>query len=71
MMHDPDLSELVQKVEKLLAINESLRSQNHAMRRAEAQWQTERSRLMQQNELAKIKVDDMISRLQTLERNSG
>lgn len=70
-MHDPDLSLLVQKIEKLLVVNESLRAQNQAMRESEAQWQAERARLVQQNELARRKVDEMISRLQILERNSG
>ena len=70
-MHDPDLSLLVQKIEKLLVVNESLRAQNQAMRESEAQWQVERARLVQQNELARRKVDEMISRLQILERNSG
>ena len=70
-MHDPDLSLLVQKIEKLLVINESLRAQNQAMRESEAHWQAERARLIQHNEMARGKVDEMISRLQILERNSG
>ena len=70
-MHDPDLSLLVQKLDKLLVVNEALRAQNQAMRESEAHWQAERARLIQQNELARRKVDEMISRLQILERNSG
>ena len=41
------------------------------MRNAEAAWQAERAKLIQQNEIARRKVSEMITRLQTLERNSG
>lgn len=70
-MQQADLQTLLRKVEKLLAIHNELRQQNQAMRAAEAQWQAERARLVQQNEIARRKVNEMIVRLQTLERNSG
>ncbi|MFY9178316.1 MAG: TIGR02449 family protein [Venatoribacter sp.] len=70
-MANYDLHTLEQKLEKLLAIHNDLREQNKAMRTNEAQWQAERAKLIQQNELAKRKLNDMITRLQTLERNSG
>lgn len=70
-MANYDLTTLEQKLEKLLAIHNDLREQNKAMRTNEAQWQAERAKLIQQNELAKRKLNDMITRLQTLERNSG
>lgn len=66
-----ELQTLQLKIEKLIAVHAQLRAQNQAMRHAEAQWQTERVKLIQQNEMAKRKVSDMITRLQTLERNSG
>ncbi|ASP37762.1 TIGR02449 family protein [Bacterioplanes sanyensis] len=65
------LQYLQRKVAKLLAAHEQLREQNKAMRLSEAQWQAERAKLLQQNEMARQKVNDMIQRLQTLERNSG
>lgn len=70
-MADNDLQSLQQKLEKLLAIHADLRQQNLTMRNAEAQWQVERAKLMQQNEIARRKINDMITRLQILERNSG
>jgi cell division protein ZapB len=68
---DLQLQYLQQKIEKLLVVHEELRAQNQAMRAAEADWQAERAKLMQQNEIARRKVNEMINRLQTLERNSG
>lgn len=66
-----DIQGLLQKTEKLLAIHNDLRRQNDALKNAEAQWQLERVKLMQQNEIARRKVNEMIERLQVLERNSG
>lgn len=65
------LQYLQRKVAKLLAAHSQLREQNKAMRLSEVQWQAERAKLLQQNEMARQKVNDMIQRLQTLERNSG
>jgi len=70
-MQNPELQNLQRKIEKLLSVHEALREQNQAMRAAEAEWQAERARLLQQNEIARRKVNEMITRLQTLERNSG
>ncbi|WP_420588983.1 TIGR02449 family protein [Bacterioplanoides sp.] len=70
-MQDLQLQHLQQKIEKLLRVQDELREQNRAMRAAEASWQSERAKLTQQNEIARRKVNEMINRLQTLERNSG
>lgn len=70
-MHTKQLRDLQRKIDKLLSIHEELREQNRTMRMAEADWQTERAKLIQQNEMARRKVNEMIQRLQTLERNSG
>jgi cell division protein ZapB len=70
-MQEAESQALLEKVEKLLDVHEDLREQNKAMRNAEAAWQAERGKLIQQNEIARRKVAEMITCLQTLERNSG
>lgn len=70
-MQTNELQLLQRKIETLLEIHADIRQQNLAMRNAEAQWQIERAKLVQQNELARRKINEMITRLQTLERNSG
>lgn len=70
-MQNHDFQALQRKIEKLLSVHAELRQQNQTMRAAEAQWQAERAKLIQQNEMARRKVNEMIVRLQTLERNSG
>ena len=54
-----DLPSLQQRILKLLAIHQELREENQRMRAEEVNWQSERARLVQQNEL------------QVLERNCG
>ncbi|MBV1960257.1 MAG: TIGR02449 family protein [Thalassolituus sp.] len=70
-MQEADIQSLLLKIDKLLDVHDDLREQNKAMRSAEASWQAERAKLIQQNEFARRKVNEMITRLQTLERNSG
>ena len=70
-MPDNEMAMLLEKVEKLLSVHEELKAQNQKMRAAEASWQAEKARLVQQNEIARRRVNEMITRLQTLERNSG
>lgn len=70
-MSETELNNLLKKMEKLLDVHENLREQNKKMRTAEAAWQAERAKLIQQNEIARRKVNEMISRLEILERNSG
>lgn len=70
-MQTNELQSLQRKIETLLEIHADIRQQNMMMRNAEAQWQVERAKLVQQNELARRKINEMITRLQTLERNSG
>jgi cell division protein ZapB len=66
-----NIDSLQQRIMKLLTVHDELMHENRRMRAAEASWQAERIKLMKQNEEARHKVNDMIQRLQTLERNCG
>jgi len=66
-----ELLSLQKRILKLLEVQQELRQENQRMRAEEAQWQTERAKLVQQNELARRKVHEMIQKLQVLERNCG
>ena len=70
-MKELDLTSLQRKIDKLISVNTALRQQTTEMKVAEARWQAERGKLMQQNDIARRKVNEMIERLQLLERNSG
>jgi cell division protein ZapB len=66
-----DLIGLQKRVIKLLAVHDELLKQNQEMRAAEAEWQAERAQLIQRYETVRRKVNEMVIKLQTLERNSG
>jgi cell division protein ZapB len=70
-MTEFDLTSLQRKIDKLISANAEMHQQMMAMKVSEARWQAERGKLMQQNDIARRKVNEMIERLQLLERNSG
>jgi|TARA_B110001454_G_scaffold67672_1_gene65918 cell division protein ZapB len=70
-MKELDLTSLQLKIDKLISANAEMHQQMTAMKISEARWQAERGKLMQQNDIARRKVNEMIERLQLLERNSG
>ncbi len=62
-MKSTDLQALVQVVEQLIQRNTELKTQNKALR-------VERGQLIEKNEIARQKVEAMISRLKALEQDS-
>lgn len=62
-MKKTDLQALVQAVEQLIQRNTELSAQNKALR-------TERAQLIEKNEVARQKVEAMITRLKALEQDS-
>ena len=62
-MKSTDLQALVQVVEQLIQRNAELKVQNKALR-------VERGQLIEKNEIARQKVEAMISRLKALEQDS-
>ncbi|NLU12192.1 MAG: TIGR02449 family protein [Gammaproteobacteria bacterium] len=62
-MKSTDLQALVQVVEQLIQRNAELKAQNKALR-------VERGQLIEKNEVARQKVEAMISRLKALEQDS-
>ncbi|MFB0963803.1 MAG: TIGR02449 family protein [Pseudomonas sp.] len=62
-MKSTDLQALVQVVEQLIQRNAELKAQNKALR-------VERGQLIEKNEIARQKVEAMISRLKALEQDS-
>jgi cell division protein ZapB len=63
------LAELEEKVEALLSLTETLGTENRALKTQQRSWTTERAKLIEKNEMAKSKVESMISRLKSLEQD--
>lgn len=62
-------AELEGKVEELIDLCSVLSKENRALRKQQKNWTTERAKLIEKNELAKSRVESMITRLKTLEQD--
>ena len=63
------LNQLEQQVDELVVITQVLAKENKALRTQQKNWSTERAKLIEKNELAKHRVEAMITRLKTLDRD--
>ncbi|WP_163830964.1 TIGR02449 family protein [Spartinivicinus ruber] len=62
--------QFAKKTEQLIALCEQLKQENAQLRANEQQWREERVYLIEKNEIARTKVEAMITRLRTLEQES-
>ncbi|MGP0012528.1 MULTISPECIES: TIGR02449 family protein [Pseudomonas] len=69
-MEDTDLHALMARLELLITRVEQLKSQNGLLQAQEKTWREERATLIEKNEIARRKVESMISRLKALEQDS-
>ena len=69
-MEDTDLHALMARLELLIARVEQLNRQNALLTAQEKTWREERAPLIEKNEIARNKVESMISRLKALEQDS-
>ncbi len=63
------LAQLEQQIDELLVLTQVLSKENRALRAQQKNWSTERAKLIEKNELAKSRVESMITRLKALERD--
>ncbi len=66
----PDLDALERKIDDLVRLCARLGRENRALKAQQHAWTVERARLIEKNELAKQRVEGMISRLKSLESDS-
>ena len=69
-MNEHLLQALEEKIDELVARCEALHAENQELKSKQRAWQEESVRLRDKNELARTRVDHMISRLKTLEQES-
>ncbi len=67
-MAENQLKVLEQKIDELIGLCNQLNRENQALKAESANWQRERKDLMDRNEVARNKVEAMISRLRTMEQ---
>lgn len=68
-MAHSDLDALESRIEDLIRLVETLARENRALKAQQHGWTTERAKLLEKSELAKSKVESMISRLKSLEQD--
>ena len=67
-MANNDLEALEEKVDELIALSEVLVEENQVLKAKQQSWTTERAKLVEKNELAKTRVESMITRLRALDK---
>ena len=67
-MSATEMNTLVQRVDELIELCSVLSRENKALRTQQRNWTTERAKLIEKNELAKSRVESMITRLKALEQ---
>ncbi len=68
-MAGDEWNSLEQKVDELIELCTVLTKENRALRAQQQNWTTERAKLIEKNELAKSRVEAMITRLKALEND--
>jgi cell division protein ZapB len=66
VMSATSITELEHKVDRLAALSAGLKAENDALREREASLARERSQLIEKNEMARSKIENMIARLKAL-----
>lgn len=64
-----ELNRLERQVDNLIALVHLLGNENKALKTQQSNWTVERAKLIEKNELAKNRVESMIGRLKTLEKD--
>src|SRR5690606_23446284 len=70
-MEQPEITTLIEKVDRLIDLCDQLQLQNRQLLAQERNWREERLQLIEKNDLARQKVEAMILRLKSLEHDSG
>lgn len=70
LMADKQFQMLEQKIDELIGLCSELNHENRLLKADSEGWQRERQDLMDKNELARTRVEAMIKRLRTMEREA-
>jgi cell division protein ZapB len=67
---DLELKKLENQIDELIRICDGLKSENLALRSQQESLTADRASLLEKNEQARVRVEAMINRLRSMERNS-
>lgn len=66
-MEKDDLQQLEQQVDDLLRVSRRMREENMLLKSQQSAWLAERAKLVEKTELARSRIDKMVSRLKELD----
>lgn len=69
-MEDQQLKQLERKIDELITLSQMLSHENAQFRAKESAWLQERKGLIEKTEIARTRVENMITRLKALEQES-
>ena len=69
-MADQQLKSLADKIDDLISLCAQLNDENRQLKAEAGQWLQEREQLVEKTEIARSKVESMITRLKALEQES-
>ena len=69
MMNDERFNALDEKIDALVALCAAMKRENQVLRNNEHSWQTERQQLLENNKLAKSRLEAVLGRLKSLEQS--
>lgn len=67
-MNDERFNTLDQKIDALIELCASMKRENQLLRANEHNWQSERQQLLENNKLAKSRLESVLSRLKSIEQ---
>lgn len=70
-MSENTIEDLYYKVERLVQLCEQLKADNSELQAREAALLSEKSRLLEKNELARVRVDSMIRHLKSMQQDQS
>lgn len=68
-MNDENFQSLDEKIDALIALCEAMRQENQLLRANQNNWQSERQQLLENNRLAKSRLESVLTRLKSLEQS--
>lgn len=67
-MNDEGFNTLDQKIDALIELCASMKRENQLLRAKEHSWQSERQQLLENNKLAKSRLESVLTRLKSIEQ---
>jgi len=68
IMNDDRFNSLDQKIDALIELCDAMKKENQLLRANEHNWQSERQQLLDNNKLAKSRLESVLNRLRSIEQ---